>query len=316
MIPRDRLTSVTSNHEIAHCFAIKHTRSKNSAIKENVTREKYLPDGITINPDYTAESGGDFVVDTHAIMEFSYGGTYPWINEFCVYIGEEEDITGANYSDKLTPEDVSNAMSDAYECVDYVFTTGQAIRMRETIIFDPYQAFIAAQTSVSVLYEPYRGVYYEQGPANDPHDAPLFQPGFDYEFISCDCQGIDNLDCSLPCDYENTSFHNNHTMISNIDKFENDYPSITHPNHTAIRIPILDGQPRRCYDNWNRDAIGGSVIKFNDNVLNTNITVTPQDSLGINNENLINDLPVGLYKIEKAYDDGTSQEKVIYKENN
>ncbi|MBL4662262.1 MAG: hypothetical protein JKY22_01570 [Flavobacteriaceae bacterium] len=92
---------------------------------------------------------------------------------------------------------------------------------------------------------------------------------------------------------------------------------MTHPNHTAILIDQLDtGQTRKCYDNYNQAPIGGSVTKFNDGVFNANVTITPQDSTAINNPNLINDLQNGLYKIEKNYNDGATQETVIIKENN
>ncbi|PIX09869.1 MAG: hypothetical protein COZ75_04570, partial [Flavobacteriaceae bacterium CG_4_8_14_3_um_filter_34_10] len=66
----------------------------------------------------------------------------------------------------------------------------------------------------------------------------------------------------------------------------------------------------------NKAPIGGTVIKFNDNVFNNNITLTQKDSTGINNPNLIQNLPSGLYKIEKNYEDGAIQESVIFKENN
>jgi hypothetical protein len=57
-------------------------------------------------------------------------------------------------------------------------------------------------------------------------------------------------------------------------------------------------------------------MKFNDGVFNANVTITQKDSLGINNPNLINELPDGLYKIKKNYDGGASQETVIIKGNN
>jgi hypothetical protein len=63
-------------------------------------------------------------------------------------------------------------------------------------------------------------------------------------------------------------------------------------------------------------AISGKIVKFNDDILNNNITLSLIDSTGINNQNLINDLPNGLYKIEKNYDDGATKETVIYKGNN
>ena len=103
-------------------------------------------------------------------------------------------------------------------------------------------------------------------------------------------------------------------------RYETDYRSILHPNHTAIYILHHDlvpiPYPRKCYDNWNKAPSGGSIIKFNDDVFNTNVTITVQDSTSINNENLIQNLESGLYKIEKSYDDGSTQETVIFKENN
>lgn len=120
----------------------------------------------------------------------------------------------------------------------------------------------------------------------------------------------------FPIPYHDTSFQNNHTLISSFDKYYTPYTNITHPNHTAIWIAQLgDPKTRRCWDNWNTDAHDGTVIKFNDNVFNANVTITPKDSLQINDQNLILNLPVGLYKIEKNYIDGSSQETVIIKEN-
>jgi hypothetical protein len=51
-------------------------------------------------------------------------------------------------------------------------------------------------------------------------------------------------------------------------------------------------------------------------VINTNITVTPQDSIGINSPTLIDDLQQGLYKIEKNIIDGSTEETIIFKGNN
>jgi hypothetical protein len=49
--------------------------------------------------------------------------------------------------------------------------------------------------------------------------------------------------------------------------------------------------------------------------LNENITITPKDSTAINNPELINDLDPGLYKLEKNYDDGATDQTIISKEN-
>ncbi|MFT4669747.1 MAG: hypothetical protein ACI9M9_000764 [Flavobacteriaceae bacterium] len=51
----------------------------------------------------------------------------------------------------------------------------------------------------------------------------------------------------------------------------------------------------------------------NDVIFNTNISITPQDSTAINNQNLVNDLQPGLYKIEKTYVDRAIKQTVILK---
>jgi len=51
-------------------------------------------------------------------------------------------------------------------------------------------------------------------------------------------------------------------------------------------------------------------------VFNVNVTITAQDSTSINNQNLIENLENGLYKIDKNYEDGSTQETIIYKEDN
>ena len=45
-----------------------------------------------------------------------------------------------------------------------------------------------------------------------------------------------------------------------------------------------------------------------------NVTITPKDSLGINSPTLVENLDPGLYKIEMNYEEGTTQQTVIYKQ--
>lgn len=112
------------------------------------------------------------------------------------------------------------------------------------------------------------------------------------------------------------------TTVLTIEPNETNFNSITHPNHTAIQIMFQTSLPetygqntRKCYDNWNKAPIGGSVTKFNDGIFNANVTITPQDSTSINNPNLLLQLDQGLYKIEKNYEDGAVNQQVIYKDN-
>ncbi len=162
--------------------------------------------------------------------------------------------------------------------------------------------------------KPYKGNYYLAGPVG-PDDVPYFQPGFEYLFVECCC------DYPQPANYNDNTFSWYATTIKYVTPTESDYGTIFHPNHSAISIKEVNdalgaSQVKKCYDNNNRAPNGGKVTRFNDNVFNTNVTVTPKDSTSINHQMLIQDLTTGLYLIEKHYPDGASEETVIYKENN
>jgi hypothetical protein len=183
--------------------------------------------------------------------------------------------------------------------------------MREKI--ESYTPLVQATTTVASLYEPYAGEYFDPNNPNDPLYKPLFQPGFEYRFFECDC------DCPEPAPYEDISFTYTQNIIKQVGKYESDYSTIYHPNHSAIGIkiennPVFWPQPRRCYDNPNRRPVGGSLTRFNDNVFNYNITVTPKDSTGINSPLLIEQLVPGLYKIEKIYEEGNTEQDIIFKQ--
>jgi hypothetical protein len=131
---------------------------------------------------------------------------------------------------------------------------------------------------------------------------------------------------NLPSDYNDTSFTfststNDFGFI--VDKYSLDFNRITHINHTAIFIQQLNefslnegGQPRKCYNNFNRSASSGTIIKYEDNIPNTNISIHPKNEIEINKENLIQDLENGLYLIKKNYNDGTQEQNTIYKNDN
>ena len=314
---------ITTMHEIAHNFYIYHTWSTS----EHVTRDSN-------DPNFNALEAGDDVLDTAATKGFRENGCspasdpdcFPFITENCEYDdgGTVTDTSDPprNYQGTISQADIANIMSDGIRaCRDpYQLTIGQGIRIRETIAADTNGVFADAETSISALYEPYAGEYYNIGPF-DPHVyKPLFQPGFNYRFVEC------NGDYPQPADYNDISFwYNLESLIAGFSEDEQVYSDITHPNHSAIYISEIAqsatdannlDKARKCYNNWNRKPSGGSVTKFNDGVLNTNVTINPQDSTAINNPNLIQDLDNGLYKIEKVYNDGSVQETVIIKGNN
>ncbi len=295
-------------HEIAHNFDIYHTRHNysNPATCERVTRD-------SADPNYNADTNGDCGIDTAAAPEMQVGD----VNlETCQYEANGQGCGGDFYI--IFESDVRNYMgSRSGGCYDR-FSVAQAIRMREYIAEDPNNELDAVTTTLASLYEPYKGTYIEY--ASQPNtDPPLFQPGFEYYFWDCECQ--EQNPCNEPSPWADTSFDYTNTQLLHILKDETNYSSITHPNHSAIAIkhPHADfwPQPRRCFDNWLSPPItGGIVTKFNDGVFNTNVTVTPKDSLEINDENLINDLDPGLYNIKKNKVDGSVDETNVLKENN
>lgn len=295
-------------HEIAHVLSLQHTRS----ITENVPRDPQ-------HPDFNANETADWVVQTNAINYFRdpITGAFPLVDlNNCTYTndGSQQDSEGNLYAPNHY--DVSNIMSDCGPCMlqyPYFFPE-QGQYMRNHILAYPNR-FEPLQNTIASLYEPYKGEYYISGPATN--DPPLFQPGFKYRFRECEC------DCPSgePTPYEDTSFSIGSFTLSSFEPDETNFNLITHPNHSAIQIVFSPSLPssygqntRKCYDNWNRAPIGGSITRFNDGVFNANVTITTQDSTAINNPNLIQQLDPGLYKIDKNYEDGAVQENVIFKE--
>jgi len=310
------LRGVTIVHETGHSFNLYHPsdRPGQNAECEHVTRDPNDTDDPNDPNDtyYNADIAGDFVVDTNAVSPAlnlnTNNETYDTTT--CLYTGTGTDCQDTPYS--LTYEDMKNAVGNAYECSDPNFLTiGQGIRMREAIECDALGKFAQAETTIASLYEPYKGTY-GVGFGNIP---PTFQPGFDYIFVYCECP------CSIPMPYGSHFFNYNLLNIAaQYDADETNYNTIVHPDHSAIIIQQLQdpntlAQPERCYDTYNRRPSNGRVIKFEDNVPNANVTITQKDSLDINSPKLIEDLNPGLYNIEKNYNDGTSEETMIFKEN-
>ncbi len=336
-IPTGNLKKPAFVHEVGHVFSLVHTH--NNWINYNTDgtfNEDYdACEHVTRHPDdeeFNAITRGDGIPDTAAVPDFgreycilndptadcSPDGEYRnyWI-EGCTYNGFNDDCLGDSFV--IYDEDVQNFMAYTLAECRNNFTVGQFIRMREGIIYDPYGEMEAATTDIAALYEPYKGEYYVAGPLEDHYVPPHFQPGFEYRFVECESP----LSTPEPYSTSITFPYDINNVLLSVPAEEDNYSLIVHPNHTAIGIvsPGAPNQgfwprPKKCYDNWNRASSGGSVIKFNDDVLNTNITITSQDSISINNPQLIDNLESGLYKIEKSYDDGSIQETIIYKENN
>ncbi len=199
------------------------------------------------------------------------------------------------------------------------FTTGQKIRMYQTIYSDTdLQQKLAklpdGSADFSVLYEPYKVI---EGTSGFDPDINYYQPGFDYEFITCSADGQWGGYSPDASNYDDITFDIHYNGIYNqfMDKYFTPYDELIQPDHTSILIPIIDNlQPRKCLCSMLKLASGGSVTKFNDGIINTNITVYPKDSLQINDSNLIHNLNSGLYKIDKQFIDGSQEQNVILKD--
>ncbi len=320
---------------MGHALSLSHTHfefrdpNPNNPLSENyencehVTRDPLNPDG-TENTNYNATTRGDDVTDTAAVPDFRNEEYFILLDQAltttnyelfafidnCTYNGDGKDCQNTPFD--IYPSDVTNVMAYSGPCQE-TLTIGQAIRMHEAI--DNFTTnYKSRKGELSDLFEPYKGEYYIAGALPEDHQAPLFQPGFNYQFIECE----NNID--YPSNYGDVFYYNSNNTLSSFNNDETNYQAITHPNHSAIHIRHVYGdfldKPEKCYDNYNKTPNGGSITKFNDNILNTNVTITPQDSTAINNQNLIQNLDTGLYKIEKNYDDGSTQETIIFKENN
>lgn len=293
-------------HEAGHILGLRHTfgffgpGNTGPNACEHVTRDV---DNLAFN----AYSKGDRLIQTNA-TPYSSGYTDVLLDYDCNYIGTAIDCEGTPYVDPEFKNIMSYTRADCFR----ELTPAQGAVMRRKIKTGFLGPLNASLDTIhrKELYKPYKGDYFVAGPQLT--NGPLFQRGFDYEFVKC---GGSNYIYNEPSLYEDITWDYSY-VISAFSSNSNLQLDIEHPNHTAIRILQIDGeQPRKCYNNYNRGALGGSVIKFNDGYPNTNVTITPKDSLGINQPTLIENLQPGLYNIIKHYDDGTTEGGLILKNN-
>lgn len=308
-----KLNETNFLHELGHNVGLLHTRTENGS--EHATRDIYLPDGVTLNPDFNAHCKGDQIIDTAANRGFWKPGTdhYPFVDEEnCVYEGGEFDNIGQPYD--ITYEDLINVMGDAYDCTQRYLTIEQGAFIHNFVRNDA--TFIPIIQSPEVLFEPYKGEYSDTSPVTS---LAYFQPGFDYDFVECVGPYPE------PAIYNEMFYFYRNNVIHTASADEDDYNLIYHPNHSAIMIqqlqqpsgpaPQLIRDAQKCYDISSFWAANGSLTKFNDNVFNGNVTITPMDSTTINNPQMVENLEPGLYVVDKNYEDGTTQQNVILKEN-
>ncbi len=291
-------------HEFGHALGLLHTHhawENTTGLAENVTRDLY-------DPCFNADIAGDHVIDTPAAFPF------PPHDGNCNYLYDPEETVHCIPTNEYVPYEgilINNYMAynthNAFICQDS-FTEGQGERIR----FFVQEHLPEVIGTVESLYEPYKGVYFTVGNYGEYLLNPAkLQSGFDYEILECG-DGSNEL-YESPTPYGQT-FSYTSTIIHTQPSIDI-YNGAKHPNHSAIRIVQLESQPHKCWNNWNKAASFGSVTKYNDGIINTNITTYPKDSMQINDSQLIQNLDNGLYQIDKNYNDGSQEQNLIIKNN-
>lgn len=118
VIRADQMNKGILNHEIGHSFGLRHP-----FVCERVTRDP-------TDPNYNADIAGDYVVDTNAAPQF-YSIMDDVSDDCMTFSGNQTNCYGEQYTN-LTESDLKNIMTWTF-CPRIIFTTGQKIRMRETI---------------------------------------------------------------------------------------------------------------------------------------------------------------------------------------
>lgn len=277
------------------------------------------------NPNFNADVAGDFVVDTNAAFKNA---------SFCIdasgfpqYMEEPTftDFVGDRYVNIQSENLMQVRRVGANIPSLQAFTVGQEVRMYQSALNDTQFNFI--RRPISTLYEIIGGQYYFGGPIEN--NTSQLQPGYDYTLVACDCV---NIDCLTPSPYGVTeapsTFTTNQNTVINYNS-TTPYANLKHLDGYAIIIdefqPSYDDLPnpqnpynvRRCFDTNQRTStpVGGRIIRFRDGTLNSNVEMTPKDSIQINNTRLIEELSPGLYAIEKFYIEGATEQTVIQKPN-
>lgn len=127
---RDQIDTGILIHEVGHNLGLRHTHRgwQSSNLCESVTRD-------VNDPDYNADVAGDYVIDTNAAPEFYQ---YLYLTPNCQYYDDDEYVGDGEFLHcddepyNLDIEDIQNFMAWTH-CPETIFTTGQKIRMHETI---------------------------------------------------------------------------------------------------------------------------------------------------------------------------------------
>lgn len=225
-VERDNFQDYTLTHELAHDFFILHTREFfNTEECERVTRDPN-------DPNYNATFAGDRIPDTAASPRYNLATIDEELDEEnCLYIGDLVDCDGTPY--EIFQEDILNFMSAfAFSCRS-IFSTGQKIRMHESILADVNNVFVKAKiTSIS---DP----NFEQFLINQGIDSDGILNG---EVFTADIYTLTILDISNQ-EIQDITGIQDFTALQNLDVSFNNLSSLNLTKNTSLETLITDHNP-------------------------------------------------------------------------
>ena len=225
-VQRSDFNDYTLTHELAHDFFILHTREFfNTTACEHVTRDPN-------DPNYNATTAGDRVADTAACPRYSGN---PEIRETqldeenCLYIGDLTDCEGTPY--EIFQEDILNYMSAfAFSCRS-IFSTGQKIRMHESIVADINNVFV--KTRITRIPDP----NFEQSLINQGIDSDGVLNG---EVLTADIYTLTSLDISNKNIQDLTGIQDFTALQTLNCSFNNEITSIHLSKNQSLETLITD----------------------------------------------------------------------------
>ncbi|MEP0265263.1 T9SS type A sorting domain-containing protein [Dokdonia sp.] len=210
-VERDNFQDYTLTHELAHDFFIFHTREFfNTPECEHVTRDPN-------DSNYNALTAGDRIADTAASPRYNLATIDQELDEVnCLYIGDLTDCEGTPY--EIFQEDILNFMSAfAFSCRS-IFSTGQKIRMHESILADVNDVFTKAK--ITFIPDP----YFEQALIDQGIDSDQTLNG---EVFTADIYTLTDLDISNQNIQDITGIQD-FTALQKLDiSFNNDLTAIS-----------------------------------------------------------------------------------------
>ena len=337
-------------HEMGHMFNLRHTfqgtpnnfsgvqtqcngqmvnlvEADTSGIGTNVSNlHEYVTRDVT-DPAYNADVAGDQIVDTYAAFAQPQYCQDPVTGDYTfIFESTNVDALGVPYVNVQVDNYMQYVLTEPEIQILSKFTDGQKVRMYEEA--EHGTIWQQSRRDIETLYEIVEGSFYMGGPVQTSN-FPRYQRGYTYRFTPCECQSP--TDCDQPVEYSMTSGPSTFT-IDETGQTTGRYPYMSvidingyeriQDNGYSVSIEELDWyytgvdtEERRCYDNDNRSAVGGRVIRFIDGRPSTNVQITPKSGDEIEDPALIPSLQNGLYAIEKNFNTGETEQKVIQKGN-